>query len=220
MDEEDLYARYQSLAALVSVLLHDLRNPLHSATLLVEAMGMRTADVESLRGKLRSQFSKLDALISEANGSIRDLQLDTRPEAIAVDTVIARAVERLRGASAAELTVEAPPPGGLMITCDPTLLSFAIAELASNVAEQAAAQAGLAKVVFTIDQPQPDAIRVAIGDFQATDPALVKAPFSIAGGGVRLALARGLAQQAGAALRLDRGADGRARYTLTAKLAS
>ena len=62
MKDDDLYARYQTLAAAISVLLHDLRNPLHSATLLVEAMGSRNADLDSLRGKLRGQFGKLEEI--------------------------------------------------------------------------------------------------------------------------------------------------------------
>jgi signal transduction histidine kinase len=219
MDEEDLYGRYQSLAALVSVLLHDLRNPLHSATLLVEAMGMRTADVESLRGKLRSQFTKLDGLISEANVGIRELQLEARQEVVAVDEVIASAVARLQRAAGSDVAVDTPSASGLIVTCDPTLLAFAMAELAANVAERLS-PAGASRVVFSIDQPEPESVRVAIGTFVVSDPALVKAPFSIAGGGVRLALARGLAQQAGASLRFERTEDGSARYTVTAKLAS
>ena len=215
--ETDLYAQYQSLAALVSVLLHDLRNPLHSATLLVEAMGMRTADVESLRGKLRSQFAKLDALISEANGSIRELQLDTRPELIGIDELLARTSAQLKQHES-ELTVTLPPPTNHRVSCDPTLLSCAMCELALSVAELAKAD-GAAPVTFSIDTPEPDSVRIAIGSFSAVDPALIKSPFSIAGGGVRLALARGLAQQGGASLRLDRAEDGVSRYTVSVKRA-
>ncbi|HEX9297103.1 MAG TPA: hypothetical protein VF881_14770, partial [Polyangiaceae bacterium] len=85
MRDDDIYARHQTLAALVSVLLHDLRNPLHSATLLVEAMGSRTADVEALRGRLRAQFAKLDGLISEAAGPIRELTVEPRIENVSID---------------------------------------------------------------------------------------------------------------------------------------
>src|SRR5689334_3701034 len=91
--DDDLYARYQTLTALVSVLLHDLRNPLHSSTLLVEAMGSRTADMDSLRGKLRGQFGKLEGLMSEASDAIKELSLEARLEDTPVD-------ELLRSASA------------------------------------------------------------------------------------------------------------------------
>src|SRR5258708_30636858 len=88
MNDDDMYVRHQTLAALVSVLLHDLRNPLHSGTLLVEAMASPTADLDALRGKLRAQFAKLDALISEASGPMRDLTLETRARPIAVDSLV------------------------------------------------------------------------------------------------------------------------------------
>src|SRR5437899_7112668 len=97
--EDDLYARYQTLTALVSVLLHDLRNPLHSATLLVEAMGARTADVESLRGKLRGQFGKLEGLIGEASDAIKELGLESRIEDVTVDELLRSAAGAAAGAT-------------------------------------------------------------------------------------------------------------------------
>jgi len=118
------------------------------------------------------------------------------------------------------VTLDLPASTGLVITADRTLLACAMAELAASVADQASASGSTAPVVFSVDQPDADGVRVAIGHFTPTDPALIKAPFSIAAGGVRLALARGLAQQAGASLRLDRAPDGVSRYTVTAKRAS
>src|SRR3954451_1404380 len=104
MTDDDLYVRYQTLAALVSVLLHDLRNPLHSGTLLVEALGSRTADIESIRGKLRNQFGKLEGLISEATDSMREVSLEARLEPVGLDQVLAGAQ------SSVQQHLEQPPP--------------------------------------------------------------------------------------------------------------
>src|SRR5438046_872683 len=75
MADDDIYERHQMMTALTGVLLHDLRNPLHSATLLVEALGTG-GDVSALRTKLRAQFAKLDGLISTAAAPIRELAVD------------------------------------------------------------------------------------------------------------------------------------------------
>src|SRR5262245_3758767 len=85
---DDLYARHQMLAALVNVLVHDLRNPLHSATLLVEAMGSPSANIETLRNKLRAQIGKLDGLIAETNNSAKEMALEPTVEVIAVDALL------------------------------------------------------------------------------------------------------------------------------------
>src|SRR6185436_16371680 len=106
--DDDLYARYQSLTALVSVLLHDLRNPLHSSTLLVEAMGSRTADIDSLRGKLRGQFGKLEGLMGEASDAIKERALEARIEEVDLDELLRSAAAAASALSAVE--VELVPP--------------------------------------------------------------------------------------------------------------
>ncbi|HKQ70274.1 MAG TPA: hypothetical protein VJT73_13085 [Polyangiaceae bacterium] len=215
-DDDDLYGRHQTLAALVSVLLHDLRNPLHSATLLVEAMGSRTMDFETMRGKLRTQFTKLEALISEATGSARDLTIRPRIEEVSVATLL-RKVEAAR-----------PLPralGQAIVAVDPALVLRAISELVESLAELSAqsnpgAEAA-AEITVAAEQPDPDSVRIHVSvPGMRLDEALQKAPFTIAAGGMRLAIARALAQNAGASLRFDRPDDGTTRFALVLRSAA
>jgi signal transduction histidine kinase len=220
--EDDLYARYQTLTALIGVLLHDLRNPLHSATLLVEAMGTRTADIDSLRGKLRGQFGKLEGLIGEASDAIKELGLEVRAEDVKVDDLL-RSAAAAAATTGTDIELVAPAPTGLLVLVDPKLAARAIGEIGAGIFERAA-RAGAARPGFeaahmrlalTVDEPEPGTVRLVVGDWQrATDDAAVKAPFAIAGGGIRLALARTLTQMAGGALRMEQSPEGALRYAL------
>src|SRR5688500_5850761 len=93
-EDDDLYTRHQMLAALVNVLVHDLRNPMHSATLLVEAMGSPSADIEALRNKLRGQIGKVETLIADTTGAVRELTHEPRVEIIAIDALVRSIAER------------------------------------------------------------------------------------------------------------------------------
>src|SRR5262249_30234983 len=153
MNDDDPYVRHQMLAALVSVLLHDLRNPLHSSTLLIEAMGSRTADIEGLRAKLRAQLSKLDGLISEAAGPIKELTLDACVEKVAVDALV-RAIGESFRKSGGEARLVLPPASTLTVSVDPKLLVRAAVEVATTVAEKQDGQDGGAPptVVVTVGE--------------------------------------------------------------------
>jgi signal transduction histidine kinase len=224
MKDDDLYARYQTLTALVSVLLHDLRNPLHSSTLLVEAMGSRMADIDSLRGKLRGQFGKLEALMSEASDSIKELGLEARIEEIAVDELLRSAAASSSAVAGTDFELELPSSSsGFRVAADKTLLALAIAEIGASVSERAAKAGsdkarkadGTLAIPLTIDQPDAGNVRIVVGSWvPVTDDAAVKAPFAIAGGGMRLALARTLTQMAGAGLRLEQSPEGSLRYAI------
>jgi signal transduction histidine kinase len=205
MRDDDIYARHQTLAALVSVLLHDLRNPLHSATLLVEAMGSRTADVDALRGRLRAQFAKLDGLISEAAGPIRELTIEPRIEDVALDDLCRMSAEVAPSLEGVQPHFDPPSTASLKVTADRVLLSRAIGEIAASIASQTPP---LATVTLTVDQPDAETARIALGNWKASSEDTTKSTFAIAGGGIRLALARSLAQNAGGTLRLERAEDG------------
>jgi signal transduction histidine kinase len=222
MKDDDLYARYQTLTALVSVLLHDLRNPLHSSTLLVEAMGSRMADIDSLRGKLRGQFGKLEALMSEASDAIKELGLEARIEEIGVDELV-RSATASSGAVAGDVEFVVPAPTGLRVAADKTLFGLAVAEIGASLSERATKTStngagkatGAMSIPLTVDQPDAGNVRLVVGNWvPVTDDAAVKAPFAIAGGGIRLALARTLAQMAGAGLRLEQSPEGSLRYAI------
>jgi hypothetical protein len=221
MKDDDLYVRYQTLGALISVLLHDLRNPLHSATLLVEAMGARTADVESLRGKLRGQFGKLDGLIGEASDAIKELALEKRVENVAVDDLLRSAAESVPALAASDIELTVPASTALRVSVDTKVLLRAMAEIGATIFERAIGsdKAGRPgeKTVIALGVEPIDAktVRLFVGGWmRPLDDAAVKQPFTITGGGIRLALARNLAGMAGAMLRLEQSPEGAIRYAL------
>lgn len=220
MNDDNLYPRYQTLAALIGVLLHDLRNPLHSATLLVEAMGSRTADVDSLRGKLRSQLGKLEGLISESSEAIKELGLEARIEDISIDDLLRLAATSAPALAGCDIELVLPSTTGLSVTVDPTLLVRAIAEIGATLFQRShgtkdAGRDGRTAIALRVDQPDAGNVRLIVGDWMAQpDDAAVKAPFAITGGGIRLALARTLLQIAGATLRLEQSQEAAIRYAL------
>jgi hypothetical protein len=212
-DDDDLYARYHTLAALVNVLVHDLRNPLHSATLIIEAMGSPSADPATLRTKLRAQIGKLDSLIAETNASMKAQAVTPRADTIDVDAWLRAIVER---SAALETPTKWVLPDAFQaeVVADRKLLDLATLDVAAVLAEHAATRdATGALLTVTIDEGEPGSVRVRLGDL---DPAyaatLAKAPFAIAGGGIRLAVARAMTQNAGGMLRLEHGADGKAAF--------
>jgi signal transduction histidine kinase len=223
MKDDDLYSRHHTLSALLSVLLHDLRNPLHSATLLVEAMGSPTADVEALRGRLRLQFGKLEALMAEAAGPIKELALDPRVEVIALDALLRSLVERYPALGAPEARFTVPSVPDLMISVDPTLFVRAAIEIAATIAGQESErdEGVVPKIVLSVDQPDAETVRLRVGDLEASlSEAMIKTPFAITGGGIRLAVARALTQNAGATLRLEPSKEGPSRFAFLLRRAS
>ncbi|HMI88992.1 MAG TPA: hypothetical protein VK550_33170 [Polyangiaceae bacterium] len=214
---DDLYARHQMMAALVNVLVHDLRNPLHSATLLIEAMGSPSANIEALRGKLRAQIGKLDALIGETNSSMRELVVEPQIEVVAVDTLLRAIVEHYPVVIGRAATFEVPSVPGLKAVIDLKLVERAAIEIAAAVAERHAEQSENSppRVILTVDEPEAGTVRIRVGDLarEPTD-ALAKAPFAVAGGGIRLASARSLAQSASASVRLEQDPAGVGRFSL------
>lgn len=212
---DDLYARYQTLAALVNVLVHDLRNPLHSATLILEAMGSPTADPATLRNKLRAQIGKLDSLIAETNAEMKEQAPAPQVDTIEVDAWLRAIVEHTSFTPPAKWVL--PPAERIQVAVDRKLLDLATADIAAVLAEHAAHRdaAGAPVLTVTIDESEPGTVRVRLGDLDAAyAQTLAKAPFAIAGGGIRLAVARAMTQNAGGMLRLEHGPEDKAAFAL------
>jgi hypothetical protein len=212
---DDLYARHQMMAALVNVLVHDLRNPLHSATLLIEAMGSPSANIEGLRAKLRAQIGKLDGLIAETNDSVNELALEPTVEVIAVDALLRTLVDHYPEHSEQTATFELPPASGLAVSLDRKLLERAAIEVVAEMAKRHGNGSAESpqRVAVTIDEPEEGTVRVRFGDLaREHGDAMAKAPFAIAGGGIRLAMARSLAQGGGAMLRFEQDGEGTGRF--------
>jgi hypothetical protein len=214
-DDDDLYARYQTLCALVNVLVHDLRNPLHSATLILEAMGSPTADPVTLRNKLRAQIGKLDSLIAETNASMKEQAPAPHVDTIDVDAWLRAIVEHTTFVPPAKWVL--PAAEHVQVAVDRKLLDLATGDIAAVLAEHAATRdaAGAPILTVSIDESEPGTVRIRLGDLDAAYAAtLAKAPFAIAGGGIRLAVARAMTQNAGGMLRLEHGSDNKAAFAL------
>jgi signal transduction histidine kinase len=215
-EDDELYARHQLLVALVNVLVHDLRNPLHSATLLIEAMSSPSADLEALRNKLRGQIGKVEALIAQTTGAVKEVAQEPRVEVVAIDALLRSIAERYSAITARQATFILPAASGLEIAADRRMLERATIEIAAVIAErQDQPDDALPRVILSVDEPEPAVVRLRIGDLKGMSAdATAKAAFTIAGGGVRLAVARSLAQSAGATLRVEQTGDGLTRFAL------
>lgn len=212
---DQLYARHQMLAALVRVLVHDLRNPLHSATLLIEAMGSPSANVDALRDKLRAQIGKLDGLIAETHNSMRDLAVEPTIEVVAVDALLRAIVEAYPELTQQQASFVLPASSDVKVSTDRKLLERAAVEIAAAIADAQGTDdaASVERVIVTLDEPEEGGVRVRFGDLSPDrSAAIAKAPFGIAAGGIRLAMARSLTQSAGAMLRFEQDAEGVGRF--------
>jgi signal transduction histidine kinase len=219
MADDDIYERHQTMTALTGVLLHDLRNPLHSATLLVEALGTG-GDASALRTKLRAQFAKLDGLISTAAAPIRELAVDPRVAKLTIGELfrtIDAGVQKTRDPSDLRLTYEGDEAAS--IVSDRILLGRTVVELCLHLVEELQPRGGdgsPVSVSVRSDVSDEKSVRIEIESPTAVFPeAAHKAPFGLASGGVRLALARALSQTFGVALRLERRGDERVQFVLT-----
>ena len=216
-DDDDLYARHQLLGALMNVLVHDLRNPLHSATLLIEAMASPSVDSEVMRNKLRGQIGKIEAVIAQANAAVKELAQPPRVEVVDIDALLRSIAEHYPAVTARTATFVLPPSSGLLIAADRRMLERATIEIAAVIAERQGQpdDANLPRVLFTLDEPEPAVVRLRLGDLKGLDAeATAKAAFTIAASGVRLAVARSLAQSAGATLRVEQTGEGLTRFAL------
>jgi hypothetical protein len=144
--------------------------------------------------------------------------LEPRTEEVEVDKLVRRATEMASHAHCQWST--GAVPAGLTVVGDMAMLARSVAELATYIAERARAAPGdseTPKIRIGIEQLEPGFVTLQIGDLPATpDESLAKAPFSIAGGGIHLALARALSQSTGAKMRLVKAPDGGSHFTLTA----
>lgn len=203
-NERELYEKHQTLLALVGVLLHELRNPLHGATLLVEAMGMKGADVPQLRTKLRNQFAKLEAILSEAAQPVKELALEPQLQTIALRPLLDRAVEIANEGRSCEAELQVEGETSARIVADPILLERAVADLLLRALDPPPGSAPN-RVLVRIETHSPSEIRVVFDDDgPALDELSQRSPFALVSGGTRLATARALAALAGGSLRMER----------------
>lgn len=216
MSQDELYERLQVASAVLGVLVHELRNPLHGATLLIEAMGLEGADLPTLRTKLRGQLRKFEALIGEAAGPIKDAAVEPRLASTPLGSVLMRAASALeRSGDVDHVRVDLADAGEASIETDAVILARSLVELCIAVAGAPAGAGARSTVTMSLERT-PEHHRILV---QRDGPPLPqetrRAPFTLAGGGIHLALSRALAESVGAHVRLEHSDESGTRFTVT-----
>lgn len=214
--DRELYEKHQTLLALVGVLLHELRNPLHGATLLVEAMGMKAADVPLLRTKLKNQFAKLEAILSEVAEPVKELAMEPRMEVVDAGALLSRAISAAEPNRSSDTEVRVEGESQARVLVDPILLERAMAELVLRAIDPPPPQAAPNVLLVRIEADSPSEVRVVFeDDGPALDDTSQRSPFALAAGGTGLATARAVTTLAGGSLRLERtGAERGVRFVM------
>lgn len=203
--ERELYEKHQTLSALMGVLLHELRNPLHGALLIVEAMAMKSADIPALRERLKNQFTKLDGILSEAAGPVKALALAPRVERVSVEPIVKRALAHAEASRAPGAEILLDLDEDVRVRIDPILLELAVAELLRHCLDPTSEEGAPTRVAIRTEKASTEELRVIIeSDGRILEESSQASPFTLATGGIRLALARALTMSAGGSLRLDR----------------
>jgi hypothetical protein len=221
MTDQDLYERSQMHAAILSVVLHDIRNRLHSSTLLVEALASETADVEALRGKLRTQLTRLNAVISDAAELGKDLLVEPRIQKVGLGRILDAVRERMRvHTESSEFMIAAEGTEQLEVAADPVLVACAMIELGQRLREAAGKDDSLlrgreeVRVLCIVGSTDEAGVRLTIDYRDANHSDSTANLPEIAAHDVRLAVARSLADSGGCSLRLERSAGGRTAFVL------
>jgi two-component system sensor histidine kinase SenX3 len=124
---------------------HELKTPVAAIGLLAEATMDSADDPESVRhfaGRLRSESSRLGALVTELITLSRLQGADPLPEptVVEVDAVVDESICRLAAtAEDAGITVVADRPSGLLVRGDRALLIMALTNLINNAINYSAA---------------------------------------------------------------------------------
>jgi signal transduction histidine kinase len=218
MSQDELYERLHVASAVLGVLVHELRNPLHGATLLIEAMGLEGADLPSMRAKLRGQIRKFEALLAEVSGPVKDLSTEPRIEWTPLGSVLLQAADTVeRAGDIDHVRIDLGQATDLCAHTDRVILARALVELciALGSIPGAAPQASRGIVSLTLEQADEHIRILAQKDGPPLPEETRKSPFKLAGGGIHFALARALAESIGARVRLDSSDESGTRFALT-----
>lgn len=207
--ERELYERHQTLLALVGVLLHELRNPLHGATLLVEAMGLKPADAPQFRVKLKNQFAKLEAILAEVGHPVKELALEPEPTAFALGDALTHALDVAEPQRSCDARVSFEGDLTTRVVADRILVERAMVEIFLRILDPKPKEKPASHLRVSIEPPEDGQARIAFEDDAAPlDEVTQRSPFALAHGGLRLATARSVAHLAGGSLRFERKEEG------------
>lgn len=207
--ERELYERHQTLLALVGVLLHELRNPLHGATLLVEAMGMKPADAPQFRVKLKNQFAKLETILAEVGQPVKELALEPEPTTFALGQALEAALDTAEKERSCDARVSFEGDLSMRVVADRILVERAMVEIFLRILDPKPKEKPATFLRVSIEPAEEGQARIVFEDDAAPlDELAQRSPFALAHGGLRLATARSVAHLAGGSLRFERKEEG------------
>ncbi|MHB1942878.1 MAG: ATP-binding protein [Acidiferrobacteraceae bacterium] len=128
-----LVERNQALWVSLSAVLHDVRNPLHTITLLLESLDHASSDVAKVREQVREQLATINLRIRRVMNQVSALsgEIRRRPVGLAgVAKEVTEMIGPLARRSAIEFSFQVKD--GIVVQADDRLLAQALDHLALN----------------------------------------------------------------------------------------
>lgn len=211
--------RNQALWISLSAVLHDVRNPLHNVTLLVEALGMPGSDATVVREKVLRELERINMRIRRVVQQVSEFsgEIERRPVPLAeVLEEVARMIAPLAKQSSVAFSINSP--ANTRVVTDPKFLVQAVDHLLLNslqiLSEQPSGKRRELSVTVKIEE---SSVSLLVDDTGPGLPAVVQdrlfepltASRPSGGMGLGLAIAHALATAAAGELMLTRtGANG------------
>lgn len=124
--------RNQALWVSLSAVLHDVRNPLHNVSLLMETLGAPGADIDKIRKQVLSELERIHVRVRRVAGQVSDfLEIERRPVVLSsVYTEIEGMIAPLLKQSGTTFVFSCPD--NVKVMADPKFLVQAVDHLLLN----------------------------------------------------------------------------------------
>lgn len=211
--------RNQALWISLSAVLHDVRNPLHNVTLLVETLGTPGSDAASVRDKVLEELERINTRIRRVVLQVSEFsgEIARRPVTLAaVLDEVAQMIAPLARQSGVAFSIHAPDH--IKVVADPKFLAQAIDHLLLNSLQILSEQPHNTRRELSVSVRVEDgAVWLLVDDTGPGLPEVVQerlfepltASHPSGGMGLGLAIAHALASAAAGELTLERtGPDG------------
>lgn len=220
--------RNQALWISLSAVLHDVRNPLHNITLLIESLDAPGSDSARVRTQIMSELDRINTRMRRVMKQVGEFSGEIRRRAVPLTEVIDEVrtmVEPL--ARSSSVTVRVESPSDVAVIADPKLLAQAVDHLMLNslqILSQNGSQHHRLSLTTTVEER---AVWVWVEDTGPGLPEPVQQRLfeplstrSANGMGLGLTIAHALASAAGGELMLARTGDHGTQFRLRLERAS
>lgn len=210
--------RNQALWISLSAVLHDVRNPLHNVTLLVETLGMPDSDVSAVREKVLQELERINMRIRRVVRQVSEFsgEIARRPVPLAeVLGEVAQMITPLARQSGVAFSIHTP--AHVKVVTDPKFLVQAVDHLLLNSLQILSEQSGGKRELSVSAAVEGSSLSLLVDDTGPGLPDVVQerlfepltASQPSGGMGLGLAIAHALASAAAGELMLTRtGASG------------